>query len=125
MNLPARLKLRGTVRLSRCYTLRIIECQLAYVRTLKYRTALTLLPEDRELSRTTVAMCGHFPGLRWSSDRTTKLLLGVYSGARWADHRIKQVLKHLGWVLAPTGVHRRCLDGGASGCDQPVEAFPL
>jgi hypothetical protein len=45
--------------------------------------------------------------------------------ARRSYHRVKQVLKHGGWILAITRVHRRCLDYGASGCNQPVEALPL
>jgi hypothetical protein len=45
--------------------------------------------------------------------------------ARRSYHPVKQVLKHSSWVLAITGVHRRCLDDGASGCNQPVEALPL
>jgi hypothetical protein len=45
--------------------------------------------------------------------------------ARGSHHRVNQALKHGSWVLAITGVHRRCLDDGASGCNQPVEALPL
>jgi hypothetical protein len=43
----------------------------------------------------------------------------------WSYHRVNQMLKHFGWVLAPTGVHCRYLDCCAPGCDQPVEALPL
>src|SRR5205085_7515648 len=42
-----------------------------------------------------------------------------------SHHRVNQMIKYLRRVLAPTSMHRRGLDNGAAGRDEPVEAFPL
>lgn len=59
------------------------------------------------------------------SETTTKSLSGVYRCASRPHHRVKQVLKHFGWVLAATGMHRGYLDCRASRRHQPVEALSL
>jgi len=35
------------------------------------------------------------------------------------------MLKHSGWIRAPTSVHRRSLNNSAARRNEPVEAFPL